>query len=724
MINKLILNFEHCYGIKSLDTEISFDHGSVAAIYSPNGSMKTSFAQVFKDLSNDELPKDRIHKDSVTTVCEVCDQDGVLIPPANIFVIESLNDTFESKRRSSLLVNKDLKKEYDDISENILEKKDNLFKKMRKLSGLSKDSEEAFCDAANVIEKDIFKGLARYDRDVKNEEANPDLSAVKYKLVFNPQVELFLSDEEVVENIAHYTESYNALIDQSTYFRRGIFNHNNAITIAGNLKKNGWFKSGHSVNMKSNGENELVRTQEELVAIIQLEKEKILNDVALQTTFDKINKLGDKNIATRDFIKLISNNRFLIPAFSDLNKLKIDLWVSYLQSNKVEYEEWLDAYDSGKKRLAEIIEVANTERTKWAAVIDQFNERFKVPFQITMKNQDDVILKREAPLLGYIFKNLEDDRTAVVDEKGLKEVLSNGEKRALYILNIIFEVEARIAENIETLFIIDDIADSFDYKNKYAIIEYLKDISKNPLFKSIILTHNFDFYRTVKSRLNVYGNQKRVSTRDSQGITLVEDNFTDNPFAKWRDALNEKGNVIASIPFVRNLAEFSGNSEIYNKLTKLLHIKPDTKEIKMSELQENFKAVLHNSIDVTLPQLGNNVLDVIYSTADEISEHDDDNVQLKDKVILSIAIRLLAEEFMIGAIDDEDWVASLGKFQTGKLFGKFKSKFQDQTSRIELLERVQLMTPENIHINSFMFEPILDMSMAHLKKLYAEIKAA
>ena len=37
-------------------------------------------------------------------------------------------------------------------------------------------------------------------------------------------------------------------------------------------------------------------------------------------------------------------------------------------------------------------------------------------------------------------------------------------------------------------------------KNKYAIIEYLKDISEDPKFKMIILTHNFDFYKTIKKR--------------------------------------------------------------------------------------------------------------------------------------------------------------------------------------------------------------------------------
>ena len=31
------------------------------------------------------------------------------------------------------------------------------------------------------------------------------------------------------------------------------------------------------------------------------------------------------------------------------------------------------------------------------------------------------------------------------------------------------------------------------------------------------------------------------------------------------------------------------------------------------------------------------------------------------------------------------------------------------------------MTPEHIHINSFMFEPLVDMSMNHLVDLYSEL---
>ena len=56
-----------------------------------------------------------------------------------------------------------------------------------------------------------------------------------------------------------------------------------------------------------------------------------------------------------------------------------------------------------------------------------------------------------------------------------------GEKKALYILNIIFEVEARKKTRTETIFVFDDIADSFDYRNKYAIIQYMHDISNEEL---------------------------------------------------------------------------------------------------------------------------------------------------------------------------------------------------------------------------------------------------
>ena len=54
----------------------------------------------------------------------------------------------------------------------------------------------------------------------------------------------------------------------------------------------------------------------------------------------------------------------------------------------------------------------------------------------------------------------------------------------------------------QLLIIFDDVADSFYYKNKYAIIEYIKDLLDRPNVNAVILTHNFDFYRTLSKRLD------------------------------------------------------------------------------------------------------------------------------------------------------------------------------------------------------------------------------
>ena len=84
---------------------------------------------------------------------------------------------------------------------------------------------------------------------------------------------------------------------------------------------------------------------------------------------------------------------------------------------------------------------------------------------------------------------------------------------------------------------------------------------------------------------------------------------------------------------------------------------------------------------------------------------------------------MLAEEYMINRINDMDFVSSITGVQTGKLLGKFKETFKGEIITIKLLEKVNLMTSENIHLNSFMYEPLLDISENHLKSLYLSIKA-
>jgi wobble nucleotide-excising tRNase len=138
-------------------------------------------------------------------------------------------------------------------------------------------------------------------------------------------------------------------------------------------------------------------------------------------------------------------------------------------------------------------------KTQWERVIDIFNHRFTVPFKLHVGNKIDVMIGSARIMeLGFTYED--GGESTEIKRDDLLRYLSNGEKKAFYILNVIFEIERIIKAQQETLIIIDDLADSFDYQNKYAIIEYLRDISREGVFKQIILTHNFDFLRTIQSR--------------------------------------------------------------------------------------------------------------------------------------------------------------------------------------------------------------------------------
>ena len=113
------------------------------------------------------------------------------------------------------------------------------------------------------------------------------------------------------------------------------------------------------------------------------------------------------------------------------------------------------------------------------------------------------------------------------------------------------------------------------------------------------------------------------------------------------------------------------------------------------ELTAVYQKIL-NTPTIQLPNPNSQVLQTIYNTADTIDAEPDETAELESKIVLSMAIRLIQI---------------------------YHSKFPAETATIKLLKEVNLMTPENIHLNSFMYEPILDMSPTQLKNLYRKLKA-
>lgn len=722
-MQKVRVNLENCYGIHKFEHEFDFtpngsatNNVSAYSIYAPNGFMKTSLAKTFDDISKEQQSQDRIYPDRVT-LREVTDETGSPISPNNVFVIEPYNQDFNSEKTSLLLVNQEIKKKYDDALKGITEKHDALIKKLKQLSGLngrsvSPESEITRCFSSNSV-LDLLDSLD----DRVNAEPADRLAMITYSEMFNERTIALLDSGEIKSQLAEYIEKYNELVNKSPILSKG-FSHYHASVVQKSLADNGFFSASHSLNLKNGGTEERIESADELAKKIEAEKQNILADEDLAKKFDAI----DKKIANADLRKFrdyLFDNQDILVQLQNYQQLQKDIWIAYLRDQKDIFNELIREYRHGKELIKTSIDAARKEKTDWEEVVDIFNKRFSVPFTVKVVNQDEVILKGSAPQISFSFLDPEEEKSVKREE--LLQVLSQGEKRALYILNILFEINVRKKQGTATLLIVDDIADSFDYKNKYAIVQYLKEISQLGLFYCIFLTHNFDFHRTISGRLSIPRPKKLHAVKNSRDLHLVQETYQKNPFDTWRDNLTKPRYCISAIPFIRNLAEYCGFTAEYNQLTSLLHVKSDTMTLTCSDLQTIYQRILIDKSALVLPNHGKLVIDLIFEITDSIVQEAPAVAELESKITLSIAIRLKAEQYMTKKIADRSFISSITRNQTIELFNRFKSDFPADLNAIELLEQVNLMTPENIHLNSFMYEPILDMDSTHLRELYSLI---
>ena len=712
-MKKLRVEFKNCYGIHELTHTFSFEESKSNLIYAPNGTMKTSFAKTFRDISKDLSPKDEIFEDRTTT-CRITDETGSQIDPNKIFVIESELSEYSSEKMSLLMANKQLRSKYEKTLTDINTSNAEVRKKLQKLSGMRTGVEEEICEAFGF--SDILECYTTILPQVINDE-QPLIKEGKYKSYYNPKIEAFLNDEKSKEQIDEYVKKYNELIESSGFFKKGIFNHTNAADVAKHLKSNKYFEADHKVVLNNDGNLIEVDDPKEFDKILNDEVTRILNDKELQKRFNEIDQALTKNAELKAFRGFLENEPSILSELKNLPEYRKKIWISYLKQIKQELSNLVTLYNAGKESIAEIIEHAKKETTEWKRVVEEFNSRFSVPYTLSVVNQENVILKDEAPTIHFEYHDQKDKKRLPRHE--LVRSLSTGEKRALYILDIIFEVEARKIDGNDCLLIIDDLADSFDYKNKYAIVQYLDDIVKYDKFLAIILSHNFDFFRTIQSRLGILRDSTYMVLIDNSKIELKPAEYLRSFIKRWKSQYHIKPEIFVSlIPFVRNLIEYTkGNDDPnYIKLTHLLHYKDDTESIRTSDILKIYNTVFSQDYAIQ----DDKAIDIILNQAEECLPLDE-SVNLETKLILAIAIRLLTEKYMIKEINDPSFVNNITRNQTSILIKKLK-EVKPNDANLAVIDGVNLMTPENIHFNSFMYEPLIDISSANLKELYKKVK--
>lgn len=419
--------------------------------------------------------------------------------------------------------------------------------------------------------------------------------------------------------------------------------------------------------------------------------------------------------------EIVDSNSYIRSKIRDLESLRREYLLYFIKSENAIASEFYSLYETKRGELLDIISTVNKNTLLWDQVISIFNSRFHVPYHLQIENKAEALLNHDFLRIKYLHSK-EERAIEYKSKEHFLNFVSTGEKRAYYLLVNLFEIEKRKNSSKEQIIVIDDIVESFDYKNKYAVVEYLAELKQCKNFILIILSHNFDFYRTIHSRLGV--KNAFIASRDNNGVITLESGKYVRDILKnelIKNAHNTKY-MIALIPFVRNIVEYTKgvNSSEYKSLTSYLHMFKDTKSLALSDLYN----IICSNILVNHKKMD----DVCGNYYDELNKEinnvliSEDEISVTNKLLLSIFIRLKTEEYVrqslseqcINHIEDSDRYTFL-------LFDEYKRTYPQDTKGCSVLTKVLMMTSENIHLNNFMFEPIIDLSLEYLKELHNEV---
>ncbi|GAA9264280.1 hypothetical protein HpHA225_05630 [Helicobacter pylori] len=689
---------------------LNFSQAKSCLLYAQNGVFKTSFAKSLTDLINNEMPKDNFYPKRESKI-EI-EFNGNIISKENVAVFHSYDEKFSSEDSvTNFMAKSELKQRYDNIFSELEKEKKALLKSLK--SGFDYEKE-----IETIKNKSFYEILDNHLTDIENSKEH---YSFEYHDIFDKlgKVKDFVNKNR--DLIEQYFKKYKELFSLSKVFKHtevGDFGTNHANDLKKALENDRFFKANHSLMIAG----EEIKNYNKLSEIFEEEKNKILNNESLKNSFANIEKFINANKELRAFKDAISGDNALLIELLNYDSFRVKVLFSYLKQSIQNVRSLVGLYREKKPEIEEIIKQANKDQKEWESVIKIFNQRFLVPFKVELQNQKDILLNKDAAQFRFIFSD--DNQDVNVQKEDLQKHLSGGEKRALYILQILFEIEARKRSNETQLLVFDDISDSFDYRNKYAIIEYLNDLQECGQFKLLVMTHNFDFYRTLASRLNIPREQiKMIRKNDAREIIFKNGGYLKSFIECIRNSKEDK-NFFALIPFVRNLIEYTrpqaDKDNDYIKLTSCLHMKKDTKNIRIQDISKIFDSVFGTERKKKKIEEDNSKLyfETIYNIAEKIyNDKNRNHIELQNKIIFSIAIRLKSEEWMLNKLNQE---FESTNNQTRELYDAIKKELSDDEKRI--IQKVLMITPENIHINSFMFEPILDTSLDHLYTCFEEVK--
>jgi len=716
-----INKFENIYGIKKV-TGIE-NMKRINVIYAPNGTAKSSLADGLQCISQNKPIDDYsdVYHNLENPVFEI-DVDGNICTETNHIAFDVLKysgvndfDLNHNLQYSNIVISESIRNQIN-VSINQINAAQQAIKNLVDSIFVTKKDTKPFKDSIALIgnttadDPDLYLKLIQ-NIDFTSLQLPVQVTENMFISLVSEKAKKSCDNQEVINGATNYFQIVNNKKNQNNIFEID-FTIDNLIDFHNNAIKNNYYKS--TAPERKLFINNIQYDKDGIQELINNEINNKYGSEDAKTIFDSIKKTLGKNTKVVDQLNAYPQ---LIPFLNNYNNLINKLFVTICSNIKNELISELIAIQNAQSKINTISNNSIVNDNKITEIWKKFQSRFKFKkFDLKIENQFNAVIGKELPrFVKYIPNTTE----KITDPKILR--FSTGEIKTYNLINFILTVETKILDNQEFTIILDDAVDSFDYKNKYGIIDYLLDIKDNPNVQMIILTHNFDFYRSAilalgkgNPELNQYFAYK--NSNDEINFSLITG--TQKYYLEFTNFNSWKNNptisqYFALIAFSRNIIqlETSGRNTALIDLDNYLHFDNSLIGKTLNDLQ----LILNPKMNINLPATCT-PNDLYLIKLSEIIENIINNriivieIDLEYKLAIGLYIRIFLERYLtlLYKSNTNIYPTITNTYaRTRDLINLTKPYLLNED--LEKVIEANVISPAYIHANSFMYEPLIDV---------------
>ena len=722
--------FNNVFGISNLNGGMALDRINV--VYAPNGTAKSSISDALEIIStNDGTLTDVVNPTAVPSY-EI-DVDGTVFdesnPPSIKVIKYSGVESFELENNESYKplvmspsLTKTVKASITSIN-NSLNKIQNILsscfpkKCFDKSGGFSKGIVEALSIIADDYDDDEKLLLSFVQKfDINEKPFSSPISEGDFYILVNQKA----SDAINTPSVQQSMDDYASFVKQKVMST--VLDDNFTISNLTNFfeaaKKEKYFDDKGFRKLKI-GETEYDQVNFE--KLVENEINQIFGSDEAKQKIEECKKALNKNAAAAKFTMMVLANPTYLSEASDYKKFVNKLFITIFDKQFANFILEKKNIENEQKKLLLLKQNFSNKDNMIHQIWLKYKTRFTFDkFDLDIKNKFDAMIGSEAPFFVKYYKGT---RIEIKDPKQMR--FSTGEIKSFNLINGIIEIELARLSNTPFTLVLDDAVDSFDYKNKYGIIDYICDLAQDTNVQIIIFTHNFDFYRSSILALGKTNVQQFFMYKDASNVVTLYPTTGKQyyleiaRFNDWKNT-NDTKKLISLIPFYRNVIQLQTNrhNTHIGTIDDYLHFDISKENQDFNPL---VNAINQSGISPYHPtNLTDSFLKILMDETNSICTNNVNETDLENKMVLGIFIRIFTERFLTKKL-----------LANGVTIGpsiNVYSKTRDLINLAEqngclteeekmLITEANIIAPSYAHANSFMYEPLIDVDCAPLIRI-------